>query len=150
MHGHRDRHAIERAQRIYVIAIVGFEDYDLVTGIEQRQACRVEGPSGTCRYHNFPLRIGVNTVVIAHFASNRAPKIGHAVEARVRILTRADGIYGSPLYRLGNFRIADPLRQIDAASPFALDRHDANGLAASIWRRGSAIRKFPSRYSGLP
>src|SRR5256885_14961931 len=37
-----------------------------------------------------------------------------------------DGIVSGAAYRLGNFGVADSLRQIDAANFFALHRHDAN------------------------
>src|SRR5437588_7854181 len=138
MHGDVHRYAIKRTESIDVISVIRLKYDDFVAGIEQRHAGRVKSARRTGRNHDSPFRITLDVVVLAHLMGNRATKIRHSVQARIRVLPRMDGLNRSPLDRLRDFGIADSLREIDAPHPLAFHRHDADlGLRNT--------RRFPAQ-----
>ena len=113
-------------QRVHVVAVVGFEDDNLVAFIEQRQARTVKGARGTYRHHDLSFWICRNTVVVLQLFRDRAAQVFEADQAGVRIHAAINRPMGGAPDRRRNFGVADALRQVHAAHFFAFHRHDAN------------------------
>ena len=109
-----------------MVAIKRLEEQNFIARIEQRHRRRVQPSRGARGDENLALRVVFQSVLADLFRRNGLPQPRNPVQPRVDVVP---GAYrrDRPLRdRLRNRRIADALRQIDAADAIALQAHGAN------------------------
>ena len=109
-----------------MVAVERLEDQHLVTGIEQGHGGGVEASAGAGGDQNFAFRVVVEGVVALLLDGDGRAQASDAVQAGVDVVAVVDGLDGRLLHRRRDRRVADALREIDAADPVALDAHGAN------------------------
>ena len=120
---HVDGNGVQREQGVHVVLVVRFEEYYLVTRVEQRHAGAVEHSRRACAHYDLAFRVYVHAVVAAHLLGYGVPELGESVIAGVYVEPVIHGLLRSLSHREGYFHIADALSKVDSANLVALDAH---------------------------
>ena len=126
--GQRHQHRIDaqRLERVHVVAVERLEDQHLVAGIEQRHGRGVQAGRRARGHHHFAFGVVAQAVVALLLGRDGLAQARNAVASRVDVLPVADGLDRRGLNHVGHRRVADALRQVDAAHAVALGGHGAD------------------------
>ncbi len=109
-----------------VVAVERLEQQHLVARVEQRRGCGVEGARRPGGDQNLAVRVDRDPVRARKLRRDRLPQTRNAIQPRVDVEPVANGAVAPSSYDRRRFRIADPLRQVDAVHRVARDRHGPN------------------------
>ncbi len=146
LQGNRNRLDPQRQQRIKVIAIERLEQDDLVARIEQRQRRGIESACRARRHQH--LRVGIHREMIVplKLPCYCLPQRSHTIQPGIDVVPFMDRLDGPLHHRGWHLRVADPLRQVHAPHPVALNSHRPN-LRLDDMRRYLAQMQFFNRGS---
>ena len=121
----RQQHGLDAQgdQCLEMVAVERFEEEHLVAGIEQRQAGGVVSRGGARGDDDLVRRVDRKSIILLYFSGDCFAQGSDAVGARIDVVAVANGALRAVDYRVGNWRIAYALCQVDAADTVALHRH---------------------------